>query len=294
MFDNETNTVFFAACLKDRYPDVFSTAKVNLEANGITVKTIPNTQNLWCRDFMPLQVNDHYVKFQYKTVGYDRYLWLQVSDTVWSSMVSPVIVSPLVLDGGGVTRGENQAVVTRKVIVDNKDWKPKKIIAEVERLLELEVIVLPMEPDSPLGHSDGICKFVDEKTILINDYSYIFDKDKRFIKYSEKIIKIFESSGLNVKLLPLGHGEYDWNMTEEEFRKRYPYADIFDPGYGYYINFILVMGLILVPVMGIDMDVKVIQTIKRLYLNYNVVAINCAELSMLGGLINCISWNVKL
>ena len=52
------------------------------------------------------------------------------------------------------------------------------------------------------------------------------------------------------------------------------------------------MGVILVPVMGIDKDVKVIRTLRRLYPDFNIVAIDCSRLSMEGGLMACISWNM--
>jgi agmatine deiminase len=285
-----TSVVYVAEYLKQRYPVMFYPAKVNFEANGIELRTIPKTQNIWTRDYMPIQVGDHFVRFQYKTVGYDDWPQMKVTGEEWLDLV-PVYESQLILDGGGIIRSQDKAVVTEKVFRDNRDWKTIDIIKELEKLLECQVIIIPSEPGDELGHADGIVKFVDEKTILTNDYSSIFTKDSRFIKYSEKIIKIFQNSGLEVELFPYGYGEWDWNMKEEDFRKEYPEADDFNPGFGYYINFLIVMGLILVPMMGIPMDVQVTRTLRRLYPQFNVVAIDCSHLSMEGGLCNCVTAN---
>ena len=280
-----------AEALKERYPFVFDAIKVNLEAYGVKVETINTTHNIWVRDYMPVQVGDHFVRFQYKTVGYEKYPQLKIDDTLWMGKLVPVIQSPIVLDGGNCVRGYGKAIITSKVLKDNPEKTPMELLAEMERLLECQVILIPIEPGDTLGHSDGICKFVDEKTMLINDYSSIYDKDSRFKRYTAKLHSIFSDAGFSVEILPYAYGDWDWDMSEKEFRKRYPEADDFNPGFGYYINFLVARSLILAPVMGIKKDTDVIKRLLQLYPQHSIVAINCKHLSMCGGLINCVTMN---
>lgn len=292
MFDDRLTTiVYFADSLKTRYPDVFYPSKLNLEANGIIVKTITGTENIWLRDYMPLQVSGDFIKFRYDK-QFKKYPQLK-ADYKADAFLQPAYESSLILDGGSIIRVTGKAVITDKVIKDNKrqGFKESKTLSEIERLLNCEIIVIPIEPGDTLGHSDGICKFIDERNILINDYSNIFNKDKRFIQYDRKLRTIFKNHSLNVETLPFGYGEWDWKMTEKYFRKMYPKADEFNPGFGYYINFLLIKGLILAPVMNIPKDVEVINTLKRFYPHCNVVAIDCSKLSMEGGLLNCVTVN---
>lgn len=289
--DRLTTIVYFADCLKERYPDVFYPAKINLEANGITVKTIKEASNIWVRDYMPIQVGDHFVKFEYADSNFEHRKTPKIG--CWDKFAVPCIISPIILDGGNIVRGFGKIFITEKIFEDNRLQKKNKLIHKLSSLLQSEIILIPIEPGDKLGHSDGIVKFVDEKTVLINDYSTMFGKDERFIEYDKKLRKILSKHDFGIEVLPFAYADWDWNMSEKDFRKQYPFADDFNPGFGYYINFLLVRGVILLPVMGIKKDFEVMRKMKFLYPNYNIVAIDCSKLSMEGGLLNCISWNIK-
>jgi agmatine deiminase len=288
--DRLTTIVYFAETLPSRYPEVFLPAKTNLESNGIKVKLIKGIENIWCRDYLPIQVGDHFVKFIYADSNFEHRKPPKIS--CWDGFAVPSIISPIILDGGNVVRGFGKTFITEKVLRDNVRVKPRAIIHKLSSLLDSEIILLPIEPGDNLGHSDGIVKFMDEKTILINDYSSIFEKDKKFIEYDEKLRKLLSKKGFEIETLPFAYGDWDWNMSEKEFRKQYPFADDFNPGFGYYINFLLVRGVILLPTMGIKKDFDVVRKMKFLYPHYNIVAIDCSHLSFEGGLMNCISWNI--
>jgi len=102
-----------------------------------------------------------------------------------------------------------------------------------ENCFEAEIIWIPVEPGDPLGHSDGIVRFVDKNTVFINDYSSIFEKDKRFRKYEEKLIKALEKHNHRLPQISLCYGSWDWNMTEKQWRKSFPDGDLFSPGFGF-------------------------------------------------------------
>ena len=106
--DLKTNTVYYSRFFQLRFPQIFETARVNLEANGNKVKLIGGNMNLWIRDWAPIQVDDHFVRFGYKGYsndgiesGYEDYPWLQVPDKCFDAF-KPLVESEIVLDGGGI------------------------------------------------------------------------------------------------------------------------------------------------------------------------------------------------
>lgn len=287
--DELTNIVYFAEYLKSRYPLVFQSSKVALESNGIEVRTITDTKNIWCRDYMPVQVGDHFVKFGYKTAEYDDYPQLQVADSCWSGLTFPFISSPIILDGGNCQRFEDKTIVTEIVFKHNPDIPKKELINQLEKLFESEIVIIPAEPGDDLGHADGILKFIDEKRVFVNDYSVM--KQPQYDKYQDKLMKALNEHEISQELFP-----YAYHLCpptdEKAFRVRYPEADDYNPGFGYYINFLLMKGIILFPIMNISEDSKVLEKLKLFYPDFSIMPIDCQDLSMEGGLINCVSWNI--
>ena len=55
--DRDTNVVFVADTLERRFPDVYRGLASILGEHGIPLRTIPGTRDVWCRDYMPIQVS---------------------------------------------------------------------------------------------------------------------------------------------------------------------------------------------------------------------------------------------
>lgn len=69
--------------------------------------------------------------------------------------------------------GENCAFVTDKVLKDNRYQfeSDKAIILHLEQDLKRKVIIIPAYPGDKTGHADGLIRFVDETTVLINKFT---------------------------------------------------------------------------------------------------------------------------
>ncbi len=279
------DTVFVTATLGYRYPQVFWPLKINLEVAGVKVQVIHGTSNIWIRDYFPVITKSGLAKFNYK--GYPRFPQLSISNCPWK-VLQTWSDFPITLDGGNVVRQNDRVVMTDKVIKDNN----LSVLERLEDILEAEIILVPMEPGDELGHSDGIVKFIDDKNILINDYAGTAKRDKKFLVYQDRLYKLLIQKGLNVHLLHNAYHEWDWDLTEEQFRKCFPDADDFNPGFGYYINFLKVKKTILLPAMKLEMDTKAFLTIKHFFPNHRIVMIDCSSLSMEGGLLNCVTWSL--
>lgn len=291
-FDSQVDTVYLTEALERRYPCVYKPMKLNLEANGIKVHTVKDTNNIWIRDYFPVQINGEFFLFDY-TYGHEKWIkkypQLDVSNKPWSGVIAPIRISHLVIDGGNIVQGFGKVILTQKVIEDNGP----EVVGILEKLFKAEIIIIPSEPGDSLGHSDGICNFLDCDTVLINDYSSVAKKDKAFAHYEERLIKTFGKHKLKTEKFPFAYAEWDWEMSLRKFRAEFPGADDFNPAFGYYMNFLMVKGLILFPAMRIKHDIEAMNAVKQFYPGFNIIAIDCSKLSYEGGLLHCVSSSAR-
>lgn len=65
--DYKCNAVYFSEWLKKDYPDIFIGVARILNKHNIAYDAIPNTKDIWCRDYMPLQLDkERYLCYEYK------------------------------------------------------------------------------------------------------------------------------------------------------------------------------------------------------------------------------------
>ena len=262
--DLQTDLVYFSKFFALRFPEIFSVSKTNLEANGIEVRTLGGCFNIWIRDFAPVQVSENLIQFSYKgysangvDVGYDQYPWLQIPQKCFDELnvFKKILPCPIVLDGGGIIRSRTKSVITQKVFLDNPGMTEEAVIKGLQNILQTDIIIIPAEPHDQLGHADGICKFVDETMILVNDYRSNEQLAGEWFQYADTIEEVFNKAGLSVVRMPYAY-EACPQPDEKEFYEKYPLADDLNPAVGYYINFLLTKNVILTPVFGGDLTVR--------------------------------------
>ena len=280
--------VYIANSLK-RYPLVYHPLITNLKVNGIEVEIL-DTLNIWTRDYMPIQTRTGFVKFKYKTLKYEKYSQLRIDFEYpyWVSALkrfNSLKYSNIILDGGNCQMNPEKdvAIITDVVFKNNPEYKKEELVNKLTELLDAKIIIISSEPEDELGHADGIVKFISRHFIFLNVYNGKIEG-----KYREKVDRILKSNGLEVAGFP-NYWHLKPKMTEDDFRKKYVDADDFNPGWGYAINFLKIDRLAVVPVFNIKQDREIIDTVRKCYPDCSVVAIDCSELSMEGGLINCVT-----
>ncbi len=283
--DSETNTVHISTAL-GRHLSVYQRLLDALRQHHITVRFIEDTQNIWARDFMPLQVGDGFVKFKYKEgYGVKKYRkWRQLKVPKQCYDYLPNLKrSSLVLDGGNCQRHGDRAIVTDIVYAHNRDLSRKEVLKRLEKDLQAQVTVIPREPYDTLGHSDGMVKFQPAGELLINDYPES--------KWKERLYKTL----IAARLVPISFPWFNFECTlaEMDFRLKYPQADDFNPGVGYYINLLAVKGLVLVPQFGIHTDEAALAAARQYWPGCTIEGLHCYDLAMEGGLVNCVTMNYK-
>lgn len=138
--DNLTTTVYFSDLLPKKCPILNQHIAAALEENQIRYAYLSETKDIWCRDFMPIQIDeDRFVFYKYtpdylqspyyRRIQTDPEKVIQTSQNCLEQVAHNTITIDLVVDGGNVVKCGDIVVMTEKVFVENKD----KTSAEVEK-----------------------------------------------------------------------------------------------------------------------------------------------------------------
>ena len=285
MQDNKTNRVFFSACLTEGYRNCAKAIKDALRENGIVVeKKIRNTNDIWARDYMPIQIGENkFMRYMYRP----DYLWKVENNRQYITHNAKcdflkgkeIVDCNVVLDGGNVVVCGNKMILTEKVFAENADLQPFEITKRIEQASGKQVIWIPVDPhevkearrknELPLCHADGILHAIDEETILLSNYQD-YDLDYR--------AKLLERLSPYFKIKEFGFGD---KKSDNSW---------------IYINYLQVGKVVLMPTLNEPADeLAVEQLIEYLQVD-TIVKIDSNELTFNadngGGSLHCISWNV--
>jgi agmatine deiminase len=275
--DSQTNTLFLADALPKRQPVFWERLEKVLQQYQIPFHWISATKDIWAVDFMPVQVNENkLVQFTYAPdyLKPKQYHDLITDvDEVCELMSFKTIKSDIVLDGGNVSKYKNTVVMCDKVFNENPHYQPKVLIAQLKGLLEIEhLYFIPWDINDFKGHADGMIRFIDEQTVLINDYA---KEDKKF---QLEFLKFINNTDLNTVEMPY-HPPNDATYTSAT---------------GLYLNYLEMEQAILFPIFESIHDEKALQLMQQAVKNKPVLPIVCNELAQFGGILNCITWNIKV
>ncbi len=299
--DNLTNTVYFSSQLPKRCPILNAHITEALQKRGIPFSYLHGTKDIWCRDYMPIQIDERFYVFYDYT---PNYLQDKIGQTLQTSPVNvfnnasnnllqllprsyktevnfnglrPITVNnmvfhhismALVLDGGNIVKCGDKIVMTDKVFVENKLLSPEGVQWILEEAFRCKIVFFPWDKNEKYGHSDGIIHYIGNNRVLMTNYA---DFDKSFaLKYMRILEKNFDVVTLK------------YNVKRKHERS---WA---------YINFLQVGNLILVPQLGIPEDELALEQISKALPDCEVVGIPALEAVRRGGALNCISWNIKV
>lgn len=276
--DSQTNFLFLADSLPVKYPTFCKRLKAVLEELSINYDLIPGTKDVWAVDYMPIQLSDgKFVQFVYNPDYLRNSIkWRKTIsdvDTVCSRLKISPKKSKIVLDGGNLIRTSNRALVCDKVFRENPFLSQKQLTELLMDILEVgELTIIPTDQNDFTGHADGVVRFYDEDTVFINDYS---DEDG---DYKRRLEAVLTSAGISLIRVP--YNPYNNGSV--------------DDASGTYLNFLEMSDLLLVPIFNRKEDRDAIELYEQLYPQKAVRAIDCNEIAHVGGLLNCISWNIKI
>ena len=269
--------VYLSALLKTKYPDTCDRLIQIFEKHHVKYAFLEGTKDIWCRDYMPIQTKSgKLIQFKYEP-SYLR------KDDEWDDSRSDVTevcrlnnidaeLSDINLDGGNVLLCDDLAIISDRVFSENQDWNREKLVNELSRLLECEIIIIPSENDDMTGHADGMVRFVNRNTILGNNL------DEEYKYWRESMQKVIEKYGL----------KYINRPFFEPHDPKHPLSAI-----GVYVNYLEVNNLIVLPIFGRDEDKQAIAIITETFPNRVIETIDYNDVAYEGGLLNCTTWVVR-
>ncbi len=177
----------------------------------------------------------------------------------------------LKVDGGNVIRSSNKVLMTEKVFKENKHLSKMEVIKQLKEAFEIEnLFFVPYEKDDIIGHIDGMVRFIDDNTVLINDYS--FDKSD----FPKALKTSLRNAGLEWKELPYN-----------------PVPDIKShSARGFYINYLQMSQGIIMPTFKSTYDDRAYKILHEIYKGQTIATVDSREVAEKGGVLNCITWNV--
>jgi agmatine deiminase len=273
--DWRTNQVYFSDRLRRRHPTVAASLEPVLRGAGTAVATIPKTKDIWCRDCMPVQVDeDTFCQFVYDPDYLRGYGHLKTPPESCRVPASSSCRSVrLVVDGGNVVPARNKVILTDKVFEENPAMSRKEVRRVLEEALEAECIVVPRPPHDPIGHADGVARFLDEDTVVLNDYQ------GPEANYGRRLRSVLRQHGLECVPVPY--------FVEDHATDGIPSAA------GCYVNYLRTDRVLILPAFGVARDDAGLRRFESLFPGTRIVPLLCARLARKGGCLNCISWTIR-
>jgi agmatine deiminase len=274
--DWDTNQVFVSDRLEEVEPALFAGLRGVFE--GMPFDVLSGVREIWCRDFMPVQVGENtFCQFRYRP-EYISVRRLEGLITPPEKCRLPFMTDyhrePIFLEGGNVVAARNRVVLTDKVFACNPGIEPARLQERLERVFGAECLFVPTEPNDEAGHADGVVRFVSESCVLINDSSAYSD-------YGTRLQHLLERKGLQVETLPMFLDEWDW----------------LSPGLpsavGNYLNYLRVGDIVVLPAYDRPEDRFAKEKVQQLMPGAKIFQLPCTSLAKRGGVLNCISWTIE-
>jgi agmatine deiminase len=282
--DFDTNTIYFSKKLKTdfRFKKTSNRIFEILDSFKLSYSFLPDTNDIWARDYMPIQVNDtKFIEIRYdpdylqgNSEKKDTREIKTYPDIVCDSIGLRTIKTDIILDGGNVVKSDNTIILTDKVVWENqRHYSEKQLIKKLHELFEVDrVVIIPWDEECDYGHADGMLRFINPETVMISGFYETTDEE-----FKKQILKTLEEAGLN----------WDWlRCSEKEVEKNIAY-----------INFLQTKDLIIVPSLNKPEDDVAIEQISKHFPNYaakkRIDKVDMREIVRYDGALNCITWTTK-
>ena len=262
---------YFSEWLKEDFPNLYAQVSCILNKYGEQYGLLPHTKDYWCRDYMPIPLHDGtYLQYRY----YPNYLnnnkdrsYITDTSKVCDSLGLKCIHTDIILDGGNIIRCGDRVLMIDKIFNENPNYNQTKLVAELEQLLNAEIVLLPWDKKEKYGHIDGVVRFLENGKVLLTNYH---DYDSNMHERFRSILK----NHFQVEELNYTHPNRKDNSWS-------------------YINFLQTEKVIIVPQLGTHKDVEALDQLKYYFQSYEgrIEQVDARELVKKGGALNCISWN---
>jgi agmatine/peptidylarginine deiminase len=272
--------IYISEWLERDYKVVYDQLFKALADLQIRFKILPYSQEVWCRDYMPVYIGEgRFVGFHFRP----DYLWDKPSDQKYITRQELAVEDlsinfsdkvDLFFDGGNYVRCGDKVVMTDKVFSENPNWRPVALLNRLEEAFQAEVILLPWDMEESFGHSDGMVTCLGNNRVLLNNFRQLEKgkgKDKPFTK---RLIKILEYHFDIVEL------KYDCNPSHDSWC---------------YLNYLETDDAIVLPALSekhdCENDQAAFSVFQHIFNNKIIKQVYSYPLIKHGGALHCATWN---
>ena len=111
LIDHLTNTVFLSDWLSEECPELYQSLTKALRDDALDCRILSNTNDIWCRDYMPIQTDEkRFVSYKYYpdylVKKHKKHYITDVKDVGNVDFLhqAEVVTLDLLLDGGNVVK----------------------------------------------------------------------------------------------------------------------------------------------------------------------------------------------
>lgn len=275
--DLETNQLYLADCLPKKQPEFFRRFEIVLNRCNIPFQFLPNTKDIWAVDYMPVQINNSkFIQFTYNPdylEGKKYQKTISDVDSICKSIGIAAQKSDLLIDGGNISRTKDKVLMCDKVFHENKHMPENKLIKQLKDLFEVDKLYfVPWDKKDIIGHVDGMARFIDEDRVLINGYT----GENRELQLSLRT--------------SLHNADLDWIELPFHIPKGAPSIS----AEGLYLNYLQMEQAVIVPIFNSEYDEIALRILEDVFRGQRIETVDSTEVAKEGGVLNCISWNIKI
>lgn len=250
------------------YPSDTANLTAALDTHNIPYRFLPNTKDIWVRDFMPVRTGSgKLVSFHYEPsyLKNDPVLRTDFRKDIAPQLGLPVTYSNINLDGGNAVFSPSGArvLISDRVFSENPEYPSAALVHELSELLEAEVLIIPSLKSDMTGHADGMARFLDGRTVLCN-------RPLSSCGFEQQVKRAVQDCGLDAVDFPF-----------------VPTGRV--SAVGCYLNYLETERVVFLPVFGIEQDAEAETSARQLF-SKEIVPVNIREIARQGGCLNCISW----
>lgn len=275
--DTQCNRVFFSALLPEKAPIAFDGLTQILNKYQVPWSLLEGTKDIWCRDYMPLQVVPQlFARYKYEPdylINVKKYRpTITDIDAIvpYPALKADYALKDMVLDGGNIVKAGPCIILTAKIFEENPGYPIDRLIQDLENTLKAKPIFIPWDTSEIFGHSDGVCRDLGHGHLLMTNYA----------QFDAKMAKRFRRA-----LAPYFKEIHELKFSAPKPHK-YSWA---------YINWLQTEQVLILPKFGIPEDEEAFAQISALMPEYEgrIEMVDATDLIVEGGAFNCCSWTIR-
>ena len=276
VLDSQCNKVYLSFDISKVAPKTADNLLKVLQKHCVRHSFLKGTKDIWCRDYMPIQIRPGYIQGYHYDPDYLHQSPEDVETITDGNAVARAhgypcagMMQNLRIDGGNIVKAGDYVIMTSKVFEENPGIPTRVVCETIECSLRARLIVLPWDTNEPYGHADGICRYLGDGRILLTNYGQI---DEEMARRFRRILKCYFRSVKELKYKVKTPCEHNWA----------------------YINWLQLDDLLILPKFGVPEDEQALAQISKLMPDYagRTEMVDATDLVVHGGCLNCCTWTI--